>query len=214
MKTCTDCKINKHEREFGKDAYRKDGLRIFCKPCAKSRAIKYYNQHKDAIYEKRKEYQIEYRKQNSYKYREKNREKARVIGREYYKNNKQKLNANKTKYELIKRREDIGLRMKHSLSSRIRMVLNGKSKSARTMELLGCEITTLKKNLESQFKEGMSWENYGLKGWHIDHIKPCASFDLTDLEQQKECFHYTNLQPLWAFENLSKGKKYEPTHPF
>jgi hypothetical protein len=54
----------------------------------------------------------------------------------------------------------------------------------------------------------MSWNNYGIKGWHIDHIKPCSSFDLSDLEQQKKCFHYTNLQPLWWYDNLIKSDKY------
>lgn len=53
----------------------------------------------------------------------------------------------------------------------------------------------------------MSWENYGIRGWHIDHIKPCASFDLSIIEEQKECFHYTNLQPLWWHENLAKSDK-------
>jgi hypothetical protein len=53
----------------------------------------------------------------------------------------------------------------------------------------------------------MSWDNYGIAGWHIDHIKPCCTFDLTDLEQQKQCFHYTNLRPLWAKDNLRRPKR-------
>lgn len=57
----------------------------------------------------------------------------------------------------------------------------------------------------------MSWENRGNFGWHVDHIKPCASFDLTKPEEQAKCFHYTNLQPLWARENIAKGDKYEIT---
>jgi desulfoferrodoxin (superoxide reductase-like protein) len=61
--------------------------------------------------------------------------------------------------------------------------------------------------LEKQFKLGMNWDNYGRSGWHIDHIKPCASFDLTKKEEQLKCFHYTNLQPLWARENLIKSDK-------
>jgi hypothetical protein len=56
----------------------------------------------------------------------------------------------------------------------------------------------------------MTWENHGRYGWHIDHIRPCASFDLADPEQQRKCFHYTNLQPLWASENMRKGDKWEP----
>ena len=64
----------------------------------------------------------------------------------------------------------------------------------------------LKEYLEKQFEKGMSWKNYG--EWHIDHIKPCASFSLINEEEQKECFHYTNLRPLWAEENLSRPKKY------
>ena len=64
----------------------------------------------------------------------------------------------------------------------------------------------VKKWIESQFVDGMSWDNHG--EWHIDHIRPCASFDLTDPEQQKECFNYKNLQPLWAKDNLSKGDRF------
>lgn len=60
-------------------------------------------------------------------------------------------------------------------------------------------------HLESQFEPGMTWENR--RKWHIDHIIPCAAFDLTDTEQQRACFHYTNLRPLWASENISKGTK-------
>jgi hypothetical protein len=83
--------------------------------------------------------------------------------------------------------------------------LNGLSKSNKTLALVGCDSVLLKLHLERQFKKGMTWDNRNL--WHIDHIVPCASFDLTDPDQQKQCFHYTNLQPLWAKENLSKGAR-------
>lgn len=72
-------------------------------------------------------------------------------------------------------------------------------------ELLGCTTENFVSYIETRFVKGMTWENYGAKGWHIDHIRPCASFDLTDIEQQKACFHYTNLQPLWARDNCRKG---------
>jgi len=92
-------------------------------------------------------------------------------------------------------------RLKNCLRSRLTAAVAGKS--ASTMELVGCSIDKLKQHLESKFTEGMSWDNYG--DWHVDHIKPCASFDLSDPEQQRLCFNYKNLQPLWAADNLSKA---------
>jgi hypothetical protein len=73
------------------------------------------------------------------------------------------------------------------------------------MEYLGCTLEELKIHLESQFKEGMNWGNYGK--WEIDHIFPLSKADLTNLEEYKKVFHYTNLQPLWKAENRSKGNK-------
>jgi hypothetical protein len=73
------------------------------------------------------------------------------------------------------------------------------------MDLLGCTIEQLWIHLEKTFKPGMTRENYGK--WHVDHIIPCASFDLTIPEQQTKCFHYTNLQALWASENIIKSDK-------
>jgi hypothetical protein len=81
-----------------------------------------------------------------------------------------------------------------------------KSESAKKSYLIGCAPLELRAHLESLFLPGMTWNNYG--EWHIDHIKPCALFDLTDLEQRKQCFCFTNLQPLWAIDNIKKGAKY------
>jgi hypothetical protein len=94
-----------------------------------------------------------------------------------------------------------------NLRNRVYGVLKNQNavKADHTITLTGCSAEYLVKHLESQFQEGMSWDTYGLYGWHVDHIVPCASFDMTDSNQQKECFHYTNLQPLWAKDNLSKG---------
>lgn len=100
---------------------------------------------------------------------------------------------------------DINFRLKNLLRKRIRGALNGKSKSVHTVELLGCTIDQFKEYLERKFLPGMDWENRHL--WHIDHVKPCSSFDLSDSEQQKQCFHYSNCQPLWAEDNLRKGNK-------
>jgi hypothetical protein len=102
-----------------------------------------------------------------------------------------------------RRKIDINFRLTMNLRKRIWDALKRNSKSKHTLELLGCSIDKLKQYLESQFKEGMSWSNYGK--WHVDHIRPCASFDMSKVEEQKKCFHYTNLQPLWALENIRKG---------
>ena len=88
---------------------------------------------------------------------------------------------------------------------RIADALNGKTESKSTARLIGCSIQKLMAHLERQFTPGMSWENYGYSGWHVDHRIPCAAFDLADPEQQRECFHYTNLQPLWADANFAKA---------
>ena len=115
-----------------------------------------------------------------------------------------------------KRMERPNSKIRHNLKNRVLLVLKGITKSKPTLKLIGCSIPALKRHLEQQWQEGMSWGNYGHKGgdyincWHIDHIRPCASFDLSDPAQQRECFHYTNLQPLWATENRLKGDKWEP----
>jgi len=103
-----------------------------------------------------------------------------------------------------------GVRIRRTLSRRISSELRGLRKAASTRILIGCTVDELKIHLANQFTEGMTWENYGLKGWHVDHRIPCAAFDLTDPAQQKECFRFQNLQPMWAIDNLKKGAKLEP----
>lgn len=111
-------------------------------------------------------------------------------------------------YMISRYRRDPSFRLGMNLRRRIGLTLKGENKSARTTELLGCPRVWLEIHLDSLFKPGMTWKNYG-PVWHIDHIKPCTKFDLTDPEQQKICFHWTNLQPLFAVENIRKGNKYE-----
>ena len=98
---------------------------------------------------------------------------------------------------------DMNYQIEQRLRTRMKKLLQGINNSESTKKLVGCDMNFLKKFLEKKFKKGMSWENYHL--WHIDHIIPCSFFDLTDPVQQKKCFNYKNLQPLWANENLSKG---------
>ena len=102
--------------------------------------------------------------------------------------------------------EEIEEKIKKSLRNRLSVgVLRG-IPSRKFEDLTGCTPVEIQKHIEQKFKPGMSWENYG--EWEIDHIRPCASFNLSDPEQQKQCFHYTNLQPLWARENRKKGSKW------
>lgn len=86
-------------------------------------------------------------------------------------------------------------------------MVRGKTKAGSSVKDLGCSIEFLKQYLESKFKSKMSWKNYGKK-WHVDHIKPLALFDLTKRRQFLKACHYTNLQPMWAKDNISKGNRY------
>lgn len=122
---------------------------------------------------------------------------------------KPKAKKRKWEYHASRLKTDIEFRIRCRLQTRIHHALSGiTKKSASTESLLGCSFCQCREHLEHQFKEGMSWNNYG--EWHIDHIIPCASFDLTKEEDQRKCFHWSNLQPLWAKENSSKGDKIIP----
>jgi plasmid maintenance system antidote protein VapI len=124
------------------------------------------------------------------------------------KENREKINKKILQYEKNRKLTDPEFKLLKTLRSRLACAIKrqNSSKNNTTIELLGCSVSFLKGYLAAKFKEGMTWENHG--EWHIDHIKPCASFNLLDEEEQKKCFHYTNLQPLWASENLSKGCKF------
>jgi hypothetical protein len=100
-------------------------------------------------------------------------------------------------------------RLKINLRKRLTEAVKHNHKSGSAVKDLGCSIAEFKIYIESKFQVGMTWDNWSRDGWHIDHIKPLASFDLTDLDQLKSACHYTNLQPLWAIDNLSKGDSYE-----
>ena len=100
-------------------------------------------------------------------------------------------------------------RLATCIRSRTNKALKGAYKKYSVTEYLGCSPEYLKQYLESKFQPDMSWDNYGRNGWHIDHITPLASFDLSDGEQFSKACHYTNLQPLWAEDNIRKGDKNE-----
>jgi hypothetical protein len=177
----------------------------------KEKIKKYYEENQEKIKESRKKRYQENKekfKEYSKKYRASNKEKTSEQNKEYYSKNKEKLNKRATERTRNRVKIDLIFKIKKTIRNRILKAIKSNYKNSSSMELLGCSIEFLKDYLESKFQPGMTWENHGVNGWHIDHIKPCESFDLTDPEQQKICFHYTNLQPLWAVENLKKGCKY------
>lgn len=109
-----------------------------------------------------------------------------------------------------KKEKDPQFRIRFAMRNRIWMSMQrGVAKAGNTVELVGCSMADYKKHIESLWKPGMSWSNYGRGNnkWHIDHKIPCAKFDLTKPEEQKKCFHFSNTQPLWQVENLSKGDR-------
>ncbi len=136
-----------------------------------------------------------------------NREKSIRRLAAWYKANKKEALRKANIYIKSRRRTDVQFRLRTNLSARLRLAVHeaGTGKHANTMALVGCSIEELRLYLESKFLPGMTWDNYGLFGWHIDHIRPCVSFDLTKPEEQRRAFAYTNLQPLWATDNLKKG---------
>jgi hypothetical protein len=171
---------------------------------------KYREKNRDRVNEKqRKHYQEN--KENIAKsqkeYRERNKEKIAKMKKDYIENNKEKHNEYRKSLYYRKMKTHPFFKLKKCLRQRVYVLLKGGLKSKKTMELLGCSLENFKKHIESKFQEGMTWENHGLKGWHIDHIIPCASFDLTKEEEQKRCFHYSNLQPLWWIDNIKKSDK-------
>ena len=148
----------------------------------------YYIEHREQILKVRKEYSRAHKKEiKEYftRYRHSFPEKFRGYHKKY-----------KTKLEV---------KLLYTLRSRLWYALKKNKKSQKTIKLLGCTILELKQYLEKQFKPGMSWDNHGT--WHVDHIKPCCTFDLSKPEEQCKCFNYTNLQPLWAVDNFKKGGK-------
>lgn len=139
-------------------------------------------------------------------YRDEKVKKLRIQKSEYAKRNKERINAKKSIYEKRRRATEPLYRLKKNTRKMVsRYMVNGKS--MRTQEIIGCTYEELKLHIEQQFTEGMTWENYGINGWHIDHIKPLAMASTE--EEIVVSNHYTNLQPLWCLDNLSKGATFE-----
>lgn len=201
MRKCLDCdkdlvdaKGPKKRCDICNKEYRKLYWRIReAKPDRKEKNKKRFQEYRQKNPEKFKDYA----KKHSNKWRNENRERYLQKKRE---NNK------------LAYRNNLQHKLGNLLRTRIwtALKIQGLKKNHSTMEITGCSKEELIQHLESQFSEGMTWENWSLNGWHIDHIRPVSSFDLSDPAQVKECFHYSNLQPLWAIDNLKKSDSWEP----
>ena len=201
------CKQNKEKKlEYNKQYCKQNKEKI-----AKQQK-QYYEQNKEKKLKRNKQYC----KQNKEKilkygkqYRKQNKEKLLEQKKQYYKQNIEEISKYRKGYRKQRYQLDPYFKFVNNLRRRILSGIKAQNanKLAASNILLGCSFKKCRQHLESLFLEGMNWDNHGMFGWHIDHIIPCSSFDLTIPEEQKKCFHYTNLQPLWAKDNISKGNK-------
>ena len=201
FKNCTKCKkkLEKNEINFRYKSKKKGILtfRSVCRPCER----KLYSEFIKTPHGKK----IKAKRDKRYK----SSPKGRAADKRYYDKNQPILMKKAVARRAIKRKTDPHTKIRDNLSLRMRLALKEQNLTKRntTSDLVGCSIPFLKEYLEKKFKKGMTWKNQGRFGWHIDHIVPCSKFDLSDPDQQKKCFNYKNLQPLWATENILKSNK-------
>lgn len=203
QRLCYTCVIVKNIDDF---PLAKGRIDTKCKDCKYAISKKYKDDNKEQISEYNKTYQRKRNLEKTKAAKKLEQEKRRI----YYQENKSKINQQNRE----RRKKDKHFNLRHNLSSRIAKALNDNIKSENTMSLIGCSIEEFKFHIESQFEDGMSWDNYGRlnktkskKYWEIDHIIPCASFDLSVPEEQVKCFNYRNTQPLWREDNIRKSDK-------
>jgi hypothetical protein len=197
MKHCPTCDSWKELTEYNKQSSSWDKLARMCRLCYCN-----YKNDKRKNDEKYKENDALY----NIKYNESGR--RREVSQLRYKAKKEEIIKKCVEYNKKQYNTNPYFKAVSSMRTRINKLLRekGADKFNNFYKYLGCSKDDFIKYFEAKFKEGMTWDNHG--EWHIDHIKPCASFNLLEEDEQKKCFHYTNLQPLWAAENLSKGCKY------
>ena len=220
-KICSRCMLEKNISEFGKHKRSKDGLRYECNTCRSLESKKYRESNTTKIAEiRKKSYEINKEKalNRTKLWRNSNPDKAKEGVNQWRLNNEEKhkfymkiwRTENRTlinNYVKIRNQSNPLFKLMSNCRSRVSRILfvNNIRKKNKTSEIIGCSKEFLKEHLEKQFTNGMTWDNYGLYGWHIDHIIPLSSAKTED-EIYKLC-HYTNLQPLWWFDNLKKGNK-------
>lgn len=212
LKICSKCKVPKESVEFNKDKGAPDGLYRHCRGCQHL----YYLANKEGFLKRVKLYQlthpekvIEYRlKYNGGSNgKEKKAAYMKIWGVGYRLTHKQKINKRMGEYHKNRYAKDLQYRLRVILRSRLNDSLKKKTKVGSFVRDLGCTIPELISYLEEKFQNGMAWENHSISGWHIDHKIPLDFYDLTNRQQFLQACHYTNLQPMWAEENIRKHNK-------
>ena len=194
MKVCSKCKVEKEFSEFSKNKNKKNGLHSSCKMCDKQWRV----DNSDEL----KQYRLDNsdkRKESTKQWYLNNPEYRKKYNKKYSSENKDKIN----KYKKNRKLTNPFLKISHNICSLIGSSIKkqGYTKKSRTYEILGCSYEDFKINLESQFTEGMTWDNYGK--WHLDHIYPVSR--AIDEEHLIKLNHHTNFQPLWAEDNFKKS---------
>lgn len=203
MRKCTQCKLKKDESCFYKDKRYKSGLASECKICHDKQKKEWIKNNREYIRLYALKYNRKYRTLEKYKERTKKYRKL-----EHVKENNKLYRQSEARKEELRDRYQSEPQYKLSilLRGRLNMALKKNFRSGSAVRDLGCSIEELKMHLEQKFQEGMNWRNHGK--WHIDHIKPLSSFDLEKRKEFLKAVHYSNLQPLWAIDNLIKKDKY------
>lgn len=204
MKTCSKCKIEKDLVEFNYDKSRKDNLQFNCKSCNKQ----YHLDNKERISERSKQYRLNNKEkisESKKKYYLNNKKIILQYRKQYYLENKNIIRKYQNKWEKNRKQTCPLFKLRRNIRNRISESIKNKGyyKKSNTNKILGCDFETFKAHLEKQFVKGMNWNNYGK--WHLDHIYPVSL--ARDEAHLIELNHYTNFQPLWAFDNMSKGNK-------
>jgi hypothetical protein len=209
-KICSKCKEEKELCLFGLNKKSKDGLKCYCNECRKIESKLYRENNKEKRKETLKKFYVNNKEKELLrfkKYREENPEKRKETCKKYNQNNREKYNEYARLWKKNARINNLYYKLISNLRARTKCYLHYKTinPNSTIKDVIGCTPQFLKEHLENQFKDGMSWDNYGFYGWHIDHIIPLSSAK-NEEELYKLC-HYTNLQPLWSKDNLSKGSK-------
>lgn len=226
FKTCTKCGETKSLGEFSRDKNRRDGLFPHCKVCARARSSRWYAENTARG------------RENAKRTRTKNPGKAKLYLTTWYLENKEivslrraaayaakpeaerdrskkwaKGNPDRVRERSAKRRKDPKFRLENAFRIAVSGCIRRGTKKSSTFDILGYSPDDLRSHLEAKFTDGMTWDNYGRDGWHVDHVLPLASFsfETPDCADFKKAFALSNLQPLWQSDNCSKRDRLD--HP-